>query len=54
MANTPSQTGNIGPTLWGLLFIVCIGLVVAHLITAVETEVKPDTSLIERTFISLR
>ena len=50
MADPSSQTSNLGPTLWGVLFLVCIGLVLAHLYTAVQTEVKPETNLIERTF----
>ena len=53
MADPSSKTSNVGPTLWAVLFLACIGLVLAHLYTAVQTEVKPETNLIDRTFVSL-
>ena len=54
MADDSSKTSNVGPTLWAILLLVCVGLVIGHLITAVQTEVKPETNLIDRTFISLQ
>ena len=54
MADASSKTSNVGPTLWAILLLVCVGLVIGHLITAVQTEVKPETNLIDRTFISLQ
>ena len=50
MADDSSKTSNLGPTLWALLLLVCIGLVLGHLYTAVQTEVKPETNLIDSTF----
>jgi hypothetical protein len=50
MANAPSKTRRLSATLWALLFAVCLGLAVAHLVTAVRSQEGSETSLIESTF----
>ena len=50
MAEAWSKISNLGPILWSVLFLVCIGLVVAHLVTASLEQLNPEQGLIERTF----
>jgi hypothetical protein len=50
MEQTSSKTSNLSATLWALLFMVCFGLTVAHLTTAVLNRADHETGLIEDTF----
>ena len=50
MAEASSKTGNLSATLWALFFTVCLGLVVAHLVTAVRSQESSKGSVIESTF----
>ena len=50
MAKASSKTGNLSATLWALFFTVCLGLVVAHLVTVVQSQESSQGSAIESTF----
>ena len=50
MAKAPSKTGRLSAMLWALLFAVCLGLVVAHLVTSARTQESSQGSVIESTF----
>jgi hypothetical protein len=50
MAEASSKTGNLSATLWALFFTVCLGLVVAHLVTVVRSQESSEGSAIESTF----
>ncbi len=50
MATTTSKTGRLSETLWSVLMLICIGLLVVHLATAVSNQTSPDETLVERTF----
>ena len=50
MAKASSKTGSLSATLWALFFTVCLGLVVAHLVTGVRSQESSEGSAIESTF----
>ena len=50
MAKASNKTGSLSATLWALFFTVCLGLVVAHLVTAVRSQEASEGSAIESTF----
>jgi hypothetical protein len=50
MAKTPSKTRQLTATLWSLVFAVCLGLAVAHLVQAIQGQRSQETNLIEATF----
>ena len=50
MEETPSRKGDLSATLWSLIFAVCLGLAVAHLVQAIQGQRTQETNLIEATF----
>ena len=50
MAQASSKNRSLTATFWSLVFAVCLGLAVAHLVTAVRGQVQQEKSLIEDTF----
>lgn len=50
MAKASNKTGSLSSTLWALFFTVCLGLVVAHLVTVVRNQESSEGSAIESTF----
>ena len=50
MEETPSRKGDLSATLWSLMFAVCLGLAVAHLVQAIQGQRTQETNLIEATF----
>lgn len=54
MAKTASPTSNLIPTFWSVLLLICVGLVLGHLITAVQSETGPEADLMDRTFTTIQ
>ena len=50
MAQTSSRIRSLTATVWSVVFAVCLGLAVAHLVTAVRDQMQQEASLIETTF----
>jgi hypothetical protein len=50
MEKASSKTGGLSATLWALFFAACLGLVVAHLVTVVQSQESSEGSAIESTF----
>jgi len=54
MAEAEKKTKpGIGVTLWSLLMIVCLLLVVAHLVQAVNRDTSSEEELIRSTFTTV-
>ena len=50
MAQASPKTRNLSASFWGLLFAVCLALVVAQLVTATQGQMQQQEGLIESTF----
>jgi len=50
MEKASSKTSSLSATLWALFFAACLGLVVAHLVTVVQSQDSSEGSAIESTF----
>ncbi len=50
MAKASSKSGQLVPTLWAVVFALCIGLAVAHLVQSVQGQAVQESSLMESTF----
>jgi hypothetical protein len=50
MAEASSKSSQLAPTLWAVLFAICITLAVAHLVDAVRGQAEQESNLIEATF----
>lgn len=50
MAENSSKTSRLRETVWAILMLICMGLVVLHLVEAVQPQSVQDEGLIERTF----
>jgi len=54
MAEADKKTKpGVGATLWSLLMIVCLLLVVAHLVQAVNQDTSSEEDLIRSTFTTI-
>jgi hypothetical protein len=54
MAEADKKTKpSLGTTLWSLLMMVCLLLVVAHLVQAVNQDTASEEELIKSTFTSV-
>ena len=50
MAKSTSTTGHLIEGLWSVLILTCVGLALAHIVSAVRTQPSQGESVIQRTF----
>lgn len=50
MAKDPSQGSRVGETAWGILILLGMALVIAHLVWATRIGAAPAANVIDKTF----